>query len=268
MCTSAAKASKSLLATQSSLPLWGAHAQLERLRGRLDDARKVYQTVLIASRPKNTEQVVALLWWNWAEMEWLAGGEQQALNVVLKSVGMEGAGSGVTLLRAKRSLEDLGSSKEREPWIKLRALLELLTGHQPEMALEVFDRFALSESLETSALLMVYHYGFVLRQPMPPSILRDRAYAAFDRYPSNSIILGMLLEAEKGQGVWGRVRAMLGSNDGKAKGVARRVEEIWIARWEQGRWLSEVERTRNGLAAAVEHERRVLHSNVNGRLFI
>ena len=204
-------------------------------------------------------------------MEWLAGGEQQALNVVLKSVGMEGAGSGVTLLRAKRSLEDLGSSpsaKDREPRIKLRALLELLTGQQPEMALEVFDRFASSESLETSALLMVYHYGFVLRQPMPPSILRDRAYAAFDRYPSNSIILGMLLEAEKGQGVWGRVRAMLGSNDGKAKGVARRIEEIWIARWEQGRWLSEVERTRNGLAAAVEHERQVVRSNVHGRLFI
>lgn len=199
-------------------------------------------------------------------MEWLAGGEQQSLNIILKSVGMEGSG-GVTLLRAKRALEDLAETvltlnlKEREAWINLRALLELLTA-QPEAALAIFDKYLSSddrslssESLTTSSLLMIYHYGVILKNPMPPSILRERAHTAFEEYSSNSIILGMLLEAEKGQGVWGRVRAILGSNDGKVKDVARRIEEIWIARWEKGRWLSEIERTRSGLAAAVEHER-------------
>lgn len=201
-------------------------------------------------------------------MEWLAGGEHQSLNVILKATGIEGSGSGVGLLRAKRSLDDLAEStqtpksKEWEAWIKLRALLELLTGGQPGTALSIFDRHIslddqgpFNESLTTSSLLLLYNYGVVLRKPMPPAILRDRAHAAYGRYPSNSIVLGILLEAEKGQGVWGRVRAMLGSSDGKVKDVVRRIEEIWIAGWEKGRWLSEIERTRNGLAAAVEHER-------------
>ncbi len=269
---SAAKVSKTLLSTnQDSLALWGAHAQLERLRGRLDDARKVYQTILIASSPSNTQHVLGRLWWNWAEMEWLAGDERQTLNIILRSVHLEGSGSGVTLLRAKRLLEDFVATedvtnwKEREAWIRLRALLELLIGHQPTSALSIFDKYlpiegrgAFNESLTTSALLMLYYYGTILRNPMPPTILRERAYAAYEAYPSNSIVLGTLLEAEKGQSVWGRLRAMFGGGDVKAKDVVRRIEEVWVASWEKGRWHAELERTRSGLAAAVEHERYVI----------
>lgn len=205
-------------------------------------------------------------------MEWLAGDEEQALKVILKSVHLEGSCSDVTLLRAKRSLEDFVANgdptnwKEREAWIRLRALLELLIGHQPTSALSIFDRYLsveehgiFKESLSTSALLMLYYYGVILRNPMPPTILRERAYAAFEIYPSNSIILGTLLEAEKGQAVWGRLRAIFGGSDGKVKDVARRIEEIWVASWEKGRWHVELERTRGGLAAAVEHERYVVY---------
>lgn len=276
---SAIKQSKSLLsANQASLALWNSHAQLERLRGRPGDARTVYQTILVSAKANKSSQNVGEMWWNWAEMEWLYGDDQQAMDVVLRAAGMEGPRSGVTILRAKRALDDLAALtkssnlwKDYESWIKLRALLELL-GRNAEDLFVVFDRYSSpepnshSESLVTASLVMVYCHGVVLKRPMAPSILRDRAHLAFDQYPSNSIILGILLEAERGQGVWGRVRSLLGGTDGKTKDVSRRVEEVWVAGWESGRWLSEIERTRNGLAAAVEHERCVFRTRLYTRL--
>jgi hypothetical protein len=141
--------------------------------------------------------------------------------------------------------------------------LELLNGASVKEALSIFDDQLLSmvegsprhESLTVASLLLVYNYRVVLNKPMPPVLLRERAAPALEIYPSNSIIFGIFLEGEKGQGVWGKVRSILGASDGKAKDVARRMEEVWVASWEKGRWIGELERTRNGLAAAVEHER-------------
>ncbi|KAF5356140.1 hypothetical protein D9756_004075 [Leucocoprinus leucothites] len=275
------KLSKSLLSTaQDSLLHWSAHAQLERLRGRLDDARKVYQTVLISSKPPVTATGAPLLWYYWAELEWLAGKDEEVIDIIFHSVDMEITNSGVALLRAKRKLEDaveasasstsglnkMNKMKERESWVKLRALLEILTGRDVASMLEVFDRYihqedqpdATKESLTVASLIMLYRYGFILKNPMPPTILRDRVSVAFEAYPSNSVILGIFLEGEKGQGVWGRVRGILGDNEadvGRVKDVARRVEEVWIAGWEKGRWSGEIERTRGGLAGAIESER-------------
>lgn len=274
---SALKLSKSFLSVHpNSLHFWDAHAQLERMRGRLDDARKVYQTILISNKSNHSQIQTSLVWWHWAEMEWLAGNDKAALNVVLRSGGVEGPQSGISVLRAKRSLEENSTAKnligwkQQEAWTKLRALLELLTGDEPTGMLKVFDQYlspleesaSSRESLMTACLLMLYWHRTTLKKPMPPSLLRDRAHAAFAEYPNNSIVLGILLESERGQGVWGRVRAMLGDSGGKAKDVVRRIEEAWIAGWEKGRWLSEVDRTRNGLAAAVEHERSVLRVKI------
>lgn len=208
-------------------------------------------------------------------MEWLAGKDAEALHVVMKAAGVEGEG-GLGTLRAKRSLEDVINGqrqneawKDREAWIQIQALLVLLVGGLPA-ALQVFDRYkdhheiddVARESLTVAGILMTYRYGVVLRNPMPPVLLRDRAAAALESYGSNSLVLAMFLEAEKGQGVWGRVRSMLGdevagSGHWKEKDVARRVEEVWIAGWEKGRWSGEVERTRKGLAGATESERYV-----------
>lgn len=266
---------------QDSLLHWAAHARLERTRGRLDDARKVYQTVLIASKPTRTAAGFPILWWDWAELEWMNGNDEQAINIILRSVGLENTRSGVVVLRAKRGLEDTAEAlalsfhdetkmKEREAWIKLRALLEILTGKDVDSMLRIFDGYlhpkdpldvAHHESILTASLIMLYRYGFVLKNPMSPTVLRERASEALEAYPSNSIILGIFLEGEKGQGVWGRVRGMLGGADttaGKVKNVARRVEEVWISGWEKGRWRSEIERTRSGLAGAVESERWVV----------
>ncbi|KAF8634417.1 hypothetical protein AX15_000868 [Amanita polypyramis BW_CC] len=272
---SALKLSRQLLSAQNSLSLWASHAQLERTRGRLDDARKVYHTVLVASAP--SKQVnAAQLWWDWAEMEWLAGMHQEASNIILRSAGIEGKG-GVGVLRAKRTLDEASRHSdrwvERVAWVRLRALLELLTTADVEAAVELFDAHSdhegsvQGESLTVASLLMLYYHSIILQSPMPPALLRERTKRAIGLYPSNSIIFGLFLEGEKGQGVWGRIRTNLGESGGKSKDVARRVEEVWAANWEKGRWTDEIERTRSGLSAAVEHD-RTRGSAVIWRVFV
>ncbi|KAK7064328.1 NRDE-2, necessary for RNA interference-domain-containing protein [Favolaschia claudopus] len=263
---SALKLSRKFLSTApDSIFHWAAHARLELLRDRPDDARKVYETVL--STPSSpTRPGIAGLWWDWAELEWLSGQADSALKVSLRSAGVEGSG-GVMLLRAKRNLDDhakaAGESEAREGWVNLRALLELLTSSDPEQALRIFDAWLVSEKEGTSEherllldeLLLLYRYGTILRKPMPPALLRKRAEKAISLYPSNSILLGLFLESEKGQGVWGKVRNLVGEGGSVEKDVVRRIEEVWVAGWDKTHWEAEVERTRSGLAAAVESER-------------
>jgi len=229
-------------------------------------------------------------------MEWLAGQDEASREVILKSVGVEGP-FGVNLLRAKRQLEDniqrlsanptldKGGSdprgdlkfdpgerrSHRVAWIKSRALLELLTSSLPA-ALTVLDNQMEGidtssvigtrdlESLMMVSLALIYHYGVTLRNPYPPEVLRKRAEKAVLLYPSNSFVLGMFLEGERGQGVWGKVREQLGEVivDGEVrdKDLMRRVVDLWIeSGWEHGRWQLEKERARSGLNNAVKHER-------------
>lgn len=199
-------------------------------------------------------------------MEWLEGGSDLAVDVILLFAGIEGNKSGAAVLRCRRMLEDgiqrASHWKDREAWIKLRALLELLIGTAMMEVLRIFDSHMATnlgridhESLTVASLLLLYRHGILLRNAMPPATLRQRAEKALQDYPSNSIILGIFLEGEKGQGIWGRVRGLLGGSDAKVKDVARRIEEVWVAGWEKGRWTNEIERTRSGLSAATEHER-------------
>lgn len=256
---------------RDSLPHWAAHARLERLREHVGDARKVYQTVLVASQHPPSQPFVGQLWWDWAEMEWLSGDQNAALRVIQRSVNIEGTG-GMMILRVKRALDDTTCCayeqwKDRQGWIKLRALIELLTSSQ-DGALAVFDSqtsvndsSSARESMMVASLMLLYNHSVMLRSPTPPAVLRDRLQIAVDTYPDNSLVLGMFLEAEKGHGIWGRVRAQLGQNttDGgpREKSISRRVTEVWVAGWEKGRWQSEIERTRSGLTAAAESERYV-----------
>ena len=223
-------------------------------------------------------------------MEWLAGQHEASQSVILKSVGVEGP-LGVDVLRAKRQLEDNIQRSTANPtsdegvldripweprsnrmaWTKSRALLELLTSSL-SAALDVLDnhmeRIDSSttvgtrelESLVMVSLALIYHYGVTLRNPYPPEILRKRAERALALFPSNSFVLGMFLEGERGQGVWGKVREQLGEVmvDGEVrdKDLMRRVVDLWIeSGWEHGRWQMEKERARSGLNNAVKHER-------------
>lgn len=303
---SALKLSKELLALQpSSLALWGAHARLQRMRGKPDDARKVYQTVLSppsSSAPRAGASASAL-WWDWAEMEWTAGRADGALQVVLRSAGVDvqAQASGIGVLRAKRHLDDLISThpaatpnestswRAHEAHVKLRALLELLTS-SPESALSVLDS-ALArpahlpprthEHLTLFGLALLHTHTILLRHPSPPLTLRTRAARALARYASNTAVLAIWLETQKGQAVWGRVRALLADGpsvavradedeEGSGQGVRRtekdlmrRVAEMWIAGcWEEGRWEAEQERVRSGLSGAVQDERCVFAASI------
>ncbi|KAJ7786181.1 hypothetical protein B0H16DRAFT_21301 [Mycena metata] len=60
---------------------------------------------------------------------------------------------------------------------------------------------------------------------------------------------------------------MLGEGGGIEKGILRRVEEVWVAGWDMSRWEAEIERTRTGLAAAVDSE-RMRGSALLWRIFI
>ncbi|KAL1748548.1 NRDE-2, necessary for RNA interference-domain-containing protein [Schizophyllum fasciatum] len=270
----ATKLSRSFLASaRDSLPHWCMHAQLERLRGRLDEARKVYNTVLVASRPSDGEPGAAQLWSDWAEMEWLDGKPDGALSIVMKAAGVEGQG-GIAALRARRGLDDLIRAalrwKDREAWVKLRALFELLSTQALPPALTVFDSHmpdsdVARESMTVSALLLAYRHSIVLRTPTPPALLRERARAALDAYPSNSVVLAMVLEAEKGQAIAGYLRDIRGEGQ-HAKDVTRRAMDVWAGGW-NGRWQLEAERTRTGLAMAVERS-RTKGSAVLWRLYI
>lgn len=204
-------------------------------------------------------------------MEWLARDNEAALQVVIRSAGSSGT-SGVVLLRAKRRLEDASSEipvarwKEREAWARLRALLELLTA-SPAAAQSVFDAqldklnagTIPHESMMVASLCMLYVYGSVLRNPLPPALLRDRVEKALEIYPSNTILLALFLEAEKGQAVWGRLRSLLSDHSVdqmmRGKDVARRVAEVWATGWERGTWKAEEERIRTGLSSALQDER-------------
>lgn len=264
----AIKVSKTLVAKiQDSLPHWRAHARLEQMRGKTESARKVYRTVLEAAGASTPPS--GPLWWDWAQMEWLGGASDVALQVILRSTGTSGSGS-VVILRAKRELDELCASlsdglwKEREAWVSLRALLELLTSTTSAM-LAVFDK-AFSrlpplseahESLTISTLSMLYVHGSILRQSVPPATFRKRAEAAIQLYPNNTVILGLFLEAEKGESVWGRVRLMLGDRDpgSTEKGLHRVLAEIWALCWEKGSWRAEEERIRSRFSAAVQSVR-------------
>lgn len=197
-------------------------------------------------------------------MEWLSGASDSALQVILQSTGTNGSGS-VVILRAKRELDEVYSSlaeerwKEREAWVNLRALLELLTS-TVSSTLAVFDngfsRLSPSEareSLSVATLSMLYVHGAILRNPVAPATFRERAEAAVRLYPNNTIILGLFLEAEKGQGVWGRVRLMLGDKDPESseKGLHRVLAEMWAVGWQKGSWRAEEERIRSRFSAAV-----------------
>ncbi|KAI0094968.1 NRDE-2, necessary for RNA interference-domain-containing protein [Irpex rosettiformis] len=266
----AIKISKYRLATdQDSLYRWASHAMLERMRGRLDEARKVYSTVL---PPASLESPgFASLWWDWAELEWHCQSKEAAIQVILRSTDTTGGGT-LAVLRCKRRIEELYQGgaperwRERQAWIKLRVLLELLTSSIDSVIFildaeieRLIEGTISHESLTMASLLLLYVHGSVLCNPIPPSLLRDRAERAISQYPSNTIILGLFLEAEKGQVVWGKVRLVLGETSvaglPREKDLPRRIAEIWAAGWEKGRWKAEEERVRTGLAAATQDER-------------
>ena len=199
-------------------------------------------------------------------MEWLAGESEAATRVALRAAEVEGFG-GLATLRGKRAIEATADEipetlwKAREAWLRLGALLELLTGNSlPSFFTAHLEVGAVAqESMAVASLGMLYHHIVTLRSPTRPAILRERLERAVELFPENTIILGMFLEMQQGQRLWGGVRKLgdvsISGDPMRAKGVVRMVTEVWLGGWEKGQWLWEVERIRNSLIAALENER-------------
>lgn len=275
MIYSALKLSQSFLdADRGSLPRWAAHARLERRRGKNDRARQVYNTVLSTVTPHNRLSA-GPLWWDWAELEWLSGNNDAATEVLMQCACLQGGSGGVAVLRARRALDDTVKEippmlwKIREAWVKLSALLDLLTASSSTSfpaflsePIQVREGSEAEESAAVASLGMLYNHVVTLKSTARPGVLRQRLEQAIRAYPNNTVILAMFLEVQKGQGVWGKVRELVGeggddTGEGQPKSVARRVADVWLARWEKGRWEWEIERTRSALNATMEDERCV-----------
>jgi hypothetical protein len=213
-------------------------------------------------------------------MEWLAGDSDAATRVVLKSAGVEGLG--LAILRGKRALEATTQEipetlwKVREAWTRLGVLLELLTSNTlPSFMTAPLEAGTVAqESVAVASLGMLYHHISTLKSPTRPVVLRERLENAVELFPDNTILLGMFLEMQKGQGLWGRVRKLgdihISGDMVYEKSVSRYAAEVWLGGWEKGRWFWEIERIRGGLTAAIESERcvfpdmtRITDSNIS-----
>jgi hypothetical protein len=279
---SALKLSRSFLADkQDSIPHWAAHASLERIRGRQIEARKIYETVLAVSYQQTIVPGVGQMWCDWAEMEWLAGNDQAALEVILRSAGIGRRADGVAILRAKRALEEFSRQdgmvwRDKQAWIELRSLMEVLMSNDLNTMLEVFDRCLASEdltagsqmheSLLTACLIMIYRYGVVLKNAFRPALLRDRVRVGLEQYPDNPLIFGLFLEVERGQWMWGYKRRVLGADSNREKGILRKALEVWAGTRERGMWETQIE-IRTTLREAVEMD-RTKGSAILWRLFL
>ncbi|KZS95938.1 hypothetical protein SISNIDRAFT_330589 [Sistotremastrum niveocremeum HHB9708] len=298
---SALKASRGLLSEhRNSLPHWRAHAYLERVRGKTDDARKVYEAALSGT---TLQQAGAIEMWRcYAEMEWLSGRSDSALMCLCRAanVNVGAQVAPVHILKAKQRMEvELSNDMPHEVraiWVYMRALLELLTSGL-EAALDLIDghlntNFELGspphEKLVVASVMLVYHFSITLKNVCPRAILRQRSSDGIISYPSNTILLGCFLESEKGEGVWGRVRHLIGEDtlvksrrlhnqvqsdapEGplREKSVVRRVWEIWVmTRWiGGGRFAVEIERIRTSLSTALKTS-SMRRSAIIWRIFI
>ncbi|KAG8728834.1 hypothetical protein FRC12_021463 [Ceratobasidium sp. 428] len=277
----ALKLSRSHLAQdQSSLYRWATHARLERARDKPDEARKIYRVNLAQTDVNERRPGEIELWWDWAELEWLQDSADAAMQILVIAVGVSDTSS-VDVLRAKRAYDsalDKGNvldSTASVALVKLRALLELVTSDSLPSALAIYDQYLRTpqflpyttehEALTLAATLTAFHHTRTLQRPCPPSVFREQATAAIKLYPGNTTLLGLFLESERGEKIWGRVRAAVSDvvlhedlkDDMKTEvSLTRVLWAVWVESWEHGHY--EQERVRTVLAKAVNDHRLVL----------
>ncbi|KDQ12936.1 hypothetical protein BOTBODRAFT_161151 [Botryobasidium botryosum FD-172 SS1] len=287
---SALKVSKAILSrSRDSLARWGAHARLERIRGKPNEARKVYQTCLGSLRAGDTGRGVEELWFDWAELEWLEGRPTEAKAILFKMCGEENAGSSsVGVLRVRNAFghrikqklgllgDDTGCDLNAAAClVSALTLFELLNSGEVQHALDACEPYlsmAMSslppavwdrhhyflEAVFLRVAFILHHHGHTLRNAHPPALLRGHMERAIHLYPGNTLLLGLWLECERGEAVWGRVRrtvgeVILGQADSKrtaAVGVSRWLWGVWVETWEKGAW--QAERVRSVLRKAVQ----------------
>ncbi|KAF8327904.1 NRDE-2, necessary for RNA interference-domain-containing protein [Cantharellus anzutake] len=280
------KVSKSILsAFPTSLELWTTCAQLQCIRGKFDLARKVYQTHLETNETPqpianwiNTSDSRAKIgmWYAWAEMEWLDGQDSAVTRLLCRACGVSVPETDpdmrIPILRARQAYAHVLSSSSvlgetLVPLLNSYALFELLQKRDVPHVIQVYTPYLsdspndgglskrIREALVYGSARIIHHYTITLRNICPPIHLRKYIAQSVRQYPSNTLLLGVWLESERGEAVWGRVRGGIseaildGAGDTKGGlkivGVPRWLWSIWVEKWERGAW--DVHRVRSML---------------------
>ncbi len=150
-------------------------------------------------------------------MEWLRGQQNTCISIICRSTPpRKESYSGLDILRAKAYLDDrlfkfgtdLSTFEATLLYVlQLRALLELLTGSVESM-FRMIDQFtqqvdsSWTEAILSVTLQILHHHTFTLKNICPRSLVRSRVAGASNKFPSNTLLLFFLVEAERGEGVW------------------------------------------------------------------
>lgn len=255
ICNSAIKSSKQRLETdRSSLHLWKNHARLERIRGKNVEASKIY-AMAIALDPQSSEMPPLVA--DAIEFFWLKDDRDEVQQILSRFLDIQGPFVGLNLLRARKNLDGRTSlyATETLQWeacIRIKFFLELCgTTIQGSIAIIDAAIFALDrqpslcESLTIWLCATVYLISQISGSMVPPAVVSERVNMALVEYGSNTILLGLFLECERGLGIWGRVRTLLDDNSsiGSAMLTPKRLKriawEIWAEDWGYGRWEPE-----------------------------
>ncbi|KAG8824661.1 hypothetical protein FRC18_010478 [Serendipita sp. 400] len=256
---SAVKMSKQRLENRSnSSHLWKTQIRLERIRRDYTKASKMYQ---IALGTETQMQDIDLLYADAIEYFWFQEDENQARLLLKRALEIdESSSAALYLLRGRKKIEDLLSviqdTAKKEIILRLQFFFELSICPIHE-AIDAFKRSfnereftTRSQELLLSWLCITLHNLAQLRGTIvPPALVERNVAEALKSYPDNTILLGLFLEYERGQGIWGRVRNLLDDAGSSDKSLNRLAWEIWAEGQSYGPW--EPDRIRNKLESAL-----------------
>jgi hypothetical protein len=230
----------------------------------------------------------AKMWWSWAEMEWIHGAYSASTRVLCAAVDVivsqDATDTRIALLRSRKAYDSALKTGGvaigvKASLLQCLILLELIHSHDSARALASFADYKsilgtgksdsrefhiLGERLAVASALLIYHHTHTLKNISRPIVLRKHVSSSVPDFPGNSLLLGVWLESERGEAVWGRVRtgvaevvlrrggSIAGSRSSRIS-VARWAWAVWLETWERGAWHAD--RARSVLRQALEDSR-------------
>lgn len=233
------------------------------------------------------------MWLSWAEMEWLNQDPAAAVRVLCAAVDLspsqDASDARFNLLRARGAYNLVLRSgavdgHTKAALLQCMALLELIYTNDVPRTLKVFsdnstlaaeinnsaESQALEERLAVGSALLIYRHTQILRNANRPVDFRNHISHLMTKFSGNTLLLGVWLESERGEALWGRVRngvadVVLGGVGSISSGptrlpvtvvsVVRWTWAVWVETWERGAW--DAGRARRAIRRALEDPRCV-----------
>ncbi|KAJ3346837.1 hypothetical protein HDU91_006936 [Kappamyces sp. JEL0680] len=243
--TQAERTAKKILKTQPmNLTLWNVYGQIVlRLKGQ-DEARKIYSTILsmYQSFPEPHQVGIGSIFGMLAEMEWKAGKPDRAISV-LHSYSVKAPVSTMpsaeqikaARIRLNEAIDDELLTARSAPAFETKhstsmegvlallrnaAMLGYLDSQDPQAVVEVYAKATAPTQDGEASLLCEMAYQdqvhllvTIMQTPTSlfrPALLRQVLEEALERYPSNTLLLGIYGWSEGKYKVEGRIKRFLG----------------------------------------------------------